>query len=275
VLRCEELAAQLKTPGALTDASSCHVIRAQLSGDPDVMYADAIALREHSLGNADQTNAGSTMAMTFLLGAFMRGTLDGILEAISANARKRADQPMDRAVEAWALALIGHRDRARSLLAGFDDGGASGAFLVGVWAMLAETAARCGDVEASRTLVELLAPCRDQFATTLTNPIYAVAHATGVAKMCLGELDAAVADLEHAVSIHERMRAPFHIAYSQTALADALARRATETISIVRARLQAARSTSPMSVGTATSFETQARYSSGCPDKARSTSAAG
>jgi hypothetical protein len=192
------------------------------------MEADAIAGMEHSLGSANRRNAGAVAAMTFLLGAFMRGNLDGILEAISTNARERAYEPMSRAVEAWALAVIGHPDQAGALLAGFDDGGAFGAHLVGVWAILAETAARCDDVEASRTLVELLAPCRDQFATTLTNPIYAVAHATGVAQVSLGELDAAVADLEHAVSIHERMGAPFHIAYSQTALADALARRRTD-----------------------------------------------
>jgi len=36
-----------------------------------------------------------------------------------------------------------------------------------------------------------------------------------------------VADLELAVTIHERMCGPFHSAYSQTALADTLARRAT------------------------------------------------
>ena len=39
--------------------------------------------------------------------------------------------------------------------------------------------------------------------------------------------DEALADLEHALALHEKMRSPFHIAYTQTALADALARRGT------------------------------------------------
>jgi hypothetical protein len=111
------------------------------------------------------------------------------------------------------------------LLHGFDDSGAYGLQLVAVWTLLAEAAARCGDRESGRALIGQLGPCRDQFATTISNPIYAVAHATGVANACLGDLDNAVRDLEHAVSIHERMRAPFHIAYSEAALADTLSRR--------------------------------------------------
>jgi tetratricopeptide (TPR) repeat protein len=165
--------------------------------------------------------------MTFCLGAFMRGNFDGILEVISNNARQRAAQPINRAIEAWALAVMGRHDEARALLADFDDGGAYGIHLVAVWTILAEAAARCGDVDTSRTLIDLLAPCRDQFASTISNPIYAVAHATGVAKACVGELDEAVADLQHALALHEKMRSPFHIAYTQTALADALARRGT------------------------------------------------
>jgi hypothetical protein len=111
------------------------------------------------------------------------------------------------------------------LLHGFDDSGAHGIQLVALWTLLAEAAARSGDAESSRVLIEQLRPCRDQFATTISNPIYAVAHATGIAHACLGDLDNAVRDVEHAISIHERMRAPFHIAYSEAALADILARR--------------------------------------------------
>jgi hypothetical protein len=98
--------------------------------------------------------------------------------------------------------------------------------VVAVQTLRPAAAARCGHDQTTRTLIGLLAPCRDQIATSLQSPIYAVAHATGIARACVGDLDGAIDDLEHAIAIHERWRAPFHTAYSRTALASVLTRRA-------------------------------------------------
>jgi hypothetical protein len=164
--------------------------------------------------------------MAFVLGAFMRGTLDQLLDAIAASARERSDQPIYPAVHAWALAVSGHPGQAAALGTPPDVWRGSSVLVVAVRTLRAEAAARCGDEQACRALIGLLAPCGDQIATTLQNPIYAVAHAIGIARACVGDLDGAVADLEHAIAIHERWRAPFHTAYSRTALASVLTQRA-------------------------------------------------
>jgi hypothetical protein len=122
--------------------------------------------------------------------------------------------------------VSGHPGEAAALVTQLDVWRNSSSLVVAVRTLRAEAAARCGDEQTSRTLIGLLAPCRDQIATSLQSPIYAVAHATGIARACVGDLDGAIDDLEHAIAIHERWRAPFHTAYSRTALASVLTRRA-------------------------------------------------
>jgi hypothetical protein len=225
--RCIELAAQLQTPHSLASAALCAVQRAHFDGDPDALEAAAMRNREVHIANAERAGSSAGARMAFVLGAFMRGTLDQILDAIAASARDRPDQPIYPAVHAWALAVSGHSGQAAALGTPPDVWRDTSSLVVAVRTLRAETAARCGDAQTSRTLIGLLAPCRNQIANTLANPIYAVAHATGVARSCVGDLDGAIDDLEHAIAIHERWRAPFHTAYSRTALADVLTRRAT------------------------------------------------
>jgi class 3 adenylate cyclase len=225
--RCIELASQLRTPHSLASAAMCAVQRAHFDGDPDALEAAAMRYREVHIAIAARPGSSAGARMAFVLGAFIRGTLDQILDAIAASARHRPDQPIYPAVHAWALAVSGHPGQAAALGTPPDVWRDTSSLVVAVRMLRAETAARCGDAQTSRTLIGLLAPCRNQIATTLTNPIYAVAHATGIARACVGDLDGAVADLEHAIAIHERWRAPFHTAYSRTALADVLTRRAT------------------------------------------------
>jgi class 3 adenylate cyclase len=225
--RCIELAAQLQTPRALASAAMCDVQRAHFDGDPDALDAAAMRTLELRVAIADRTNTAASTGMTFVLGAWMRGTLDQLLEAIAASARDPRAGPINSALHAWALAMSGHPGEAAALGTAPDVWRNSSSLVVAVRTLRAEAAARCGDAQACRTLIGLLAPCRDQIATTLQSPIYAVAHATGVARACVGDVDGAVADLEHAIAIHERWRAPFHTAYSRTALADVLTQRAT------------------------------------------------
>lgn len=224
--RCSEIASRLGTPEALAHASVVPLLLANLDGEPDRVEAAALARYERHVAAGDHTGPGAVTAMSFVISAFMRGTLDDLLDALAANARKRADQPNNAAAHVWALAVTEHIDEARPLLPHEDDERLTSGFLATAsWAFLAEAAARCNEPVAALAHLDLLRPCRDQIAGIRGVFFYAVAHATGLAHACLGDLDAAIADIEHAIAIHERMRAPFHTAYSQTALADVLSRR--------------------------------------------------
>jgi len=86
-------------------------------------------------------------------------------------------------------------------------------------ALWADGAARCGHLPAAARLYELLSPWHAQFATTYITITGSVAHYLGLLAHALDRYDEANQWFAEALACHERMQAPYFVAFTQTAWA--------------------------------------------------------
>ena len=128
-------------------------------------------------------------------------------------AERFATIPGWRCVLAWLLAETGRADEAREMLDGFAADDFRGLPLDGIWlgavAYLAETAAVLGDATHAAALHDLLEPYADRnvaigWASTCAG---SASRHLGLLADLLGHRDEAIARLETALAMNERMRA--------------------------------------------------------------------
>jgi hypothetical protein len=116
---------------------------------------------------------------------------------------------------AWASAEGGDLDTAQRLV---DKARGNGFDLpydmvwLGGTSLWADTAAQLGDAASAGQLYRRLAPWHDQTVFTGIVDFGAVAQYLGQLAVVLSHIDAAVIHFAEALEIHQRLRAPFHIA---------------------------------------------------------------
>lgn len=202
---------------------------ASLDGDPDRMDECANRYLAATAGTAWEPAAIVTWGAWTIEAAHQRGQLGPLLDVIEDSVRTQPGLPVYRAVFAWALAHEGQVERAAELVTaewsatGFDLlYNAQWLFAQSVWALNAHIV---GDAESAALLLARLEPHTDVLASTRATVSCAVAFYAGLARSTVGDLDTAVAHLEHAGNLHRRVRSPFLTAQSDQALGTVLAKR--------------------------------------------------
>jgi tetratricopeptide (TPR) repeat protein len=161
---------------------------------------------------------------------------------VRAHAERFRPIPGWRSVLAHVQAETGNTEAAKATLDAFAADGFRALPLDGIWlgaiGYLAETAARIGDPTHAGALYELLEPYADRnvavgWATTCMG---SASRHLGLLAALLGRSDEAIAHLEAALEMNQRMRARPWVAHTQVALAslrperaDALLAEAAET----------------------------------------------
>ncbi len=175
------------------------------------------------------TNTGNATLLLSLMYRRERGRLERLEGPVRAYAERFATIPGWRTVLAWLLAETGRSDEARDIVDSFAADGFRGLPLDGIWlgavAYLAETAATLEDPTHAAALHELLEPYADRnvaigWASTCAG---SASRHLGLLADLLGRRDEAVARLEFALAMNERMRARPWVVHAQVDLARVLA----------------------------------------------------
>jgi DNA-binding SARP family transcriptional activator len=175
------------------------------------------------------TNTGNATLLLSLMYRRERGRLERLEAPVRAYAERFATIPGWRTVLAWLLAETGRPDEAREILESFAADGFRSLPLDGIWlgavAYLAETAATLEDPTHAAALHELLEPYADRnvaigWASTCAG---SASRHLGLLADLLGKRDEAVARLEFALAMNERMRARPWVVHAQVDLARVLA----------------------------------------------------
>ena len=175
------------------------------------------------------TNTGNATLLLSLMYRRERGRLDRLEGPVRAYAERFATIPGWRTVLAWLLAETGRPDEAREILDSFAANDFRSLPLDGIWlgavAYLAETAATLEDPTHAAALHELLEPYADRnvaigWASTCAG---SASRHLGLLADLLGKRDEAVARLEFALAMNERMRARPWVVHAQVDLARVLA----------------------------------------------------
>jgi hypothetical protein len=152
---------------------------------------------------------------------WMQGRLDEILPVIIEGTAAYPGIEVYRAGLAFALARLGRLEEASAAIAPFADRDFE-LFADANWLMshvlLAEASARIGNPHAINILRTRLAPFHDQFAISHSTVVGAVAHSLGLLAAAAGDQRAARDHLEEALSIHERLEAPYFVTATEAAL---------------------------------------------------------
>ena len=175
------------------------------------------------------TNTGNATLLLSLMYRRERGRLERLEGPVRAYAERFATIPGWRTVLAWLLAETGRPDEAREILESFAADDFRSLPLDGIWlgavAYLAETAATLEDPTHAAALHELLEPYADRnvaigWASTCAG---SASRHLGLLADLLGKRDEAVARLEFALAMNERMRARPWVVHAQVDLARVLA----------------------------------------------------
>ncbi len=145
------------------------------------------------------------------------GELDSLLTQAAAD---NPGIPAIHAPEALAYLESGHPERSRPLL---EHACETDLPLDVTWlttmTLWAEVAAQLGDTAAAEILYERLRPWHDRVASITTIFCFgAVAYALGQLDALLGRTDRAVSHLDVAMTIHERLGAPYFVSATKLAL---------------------------------------------------------
>ena len=197
--------------------------------DGDLDAAEQTATEALTLG----TSAGQPDAVTFygaqLIGLrWMQGRLHEMVPLIEQAAHDNPGLQAFRAGLVWAKSYDDpHNEVARLLDAEVTADFpmfADATWLVAhvIWA---EAAANRGHRSAATALYQRLLPWHDQFATTHITVLGGVAHYLGRLAHTLDRHDEAERWFDQALALHERMEAPYFVAWTQTAWAALLADR--------------------------------------------------
>lgn len=235
----ESTVAGIEAPIYRHIADNHRVFVAQLDGDPDAADQAATEYWESSAEGAThmllpgQEGAGPDPGVVVWTGTlvathWMRGLLGNLLPVIEVYIVEQPDYPIYRPVLAWILAREGQTDRALEVLAEWRDRD-FGLRHDSTWLLAnviwAEAAFRTGDVISAERLCERLEAHPDLLANSRASLAPICAHAAALVRAVTGDLDVAVAHLEHAVDVHQQLRAPYFVAYSKATLAEILRRR--------------------------------------------------
>ena len=161
---------------------------------------------------------------------FEQGRLSELEEAIEAEAQRSTGIPAFWGALALARAEAGKPDGARAAIAvmAADDFGAlayDSNWLVGM-CLFADACGLIEDQDTAAVLEPLLAPWSGQVAFNSATAWGSVARHVGVLNRVLGRHDVAVAHLERAAELHERIGAPVWLARTRLDLGQALLERA-------------------------------------------------
>lgn len=208
---------------------SLREIEVALDGDPLGLANAANAHLTLTAGTAWEPAAAALWSAKMVTAAHQRGDLAPLLPAIDATIRDNPGLPIYRSVMAWALATECQFDAAAELVAterattGFD------LLFNNAWlnaqALWAFAAHATDDADSAELLLPRLEPHTHLMATNRATVECSIAFYAGLARSTTGDLDTAVAHLEHAGDLHRRVRSPFFTAMSDRALSSVLALR--------------------------------------------------
>jgi tetratricopeptide (TPR) repeat protein len=215
----------------LSDALYVHLYRAMrlmFAGDFD--QAQGEGNEAARVGDRVQdTNTGNATLLLSLMYRRERGGLERLEGPVRFYVERFGTIPGWRCVLAWLLAETGRPDEAREILDAFAADDFRGLPLDGIWlgavAYLAETAAVLGDGSHAAKLHDLLEPYADRnvaigWASTCAG---SASRYLGLLADLLGRRDEAIARLETALAMNERMRARPWVVHTQLDLARVLA----------------------------------------------------
>ena len=197
-------------------------------GDLDRMDAAIAAYLDVGISGGSEQDTITQWSVMMLFTGWVRGELGGMIPAIEAECEAQPLLTGYTAVLAWAQAHDGRLTEATKLLqeARRDRFAIPRDFLwLSTQCLWVEAAARVGDAATAQILAPRIEPWGDLMASSHASATGIVWHYAGRARSTLGEHDLAVAHLEQAVNAHRGMRAPFFLAMSEVALAEALAAR--------------------------------------------------
>lgn len=225
--------AAVRTGLALHRMHAAHLggLRTNLDGDPAEIETMANAFLQAAIDAGYEADGFVHWNSMVVLPACMRGELGPLLPFIEQSMEADVTFPVYRSVLAWACANVGELHRARTLLAegrarGFDEPEDYLWLLAnGAWA---ETAYRTGEPENVDVLCARLEPRRRLMTSSHASLNMISSHYAGLARAVLGDLDLAVSHLDEALDRHRQLRAPFHVACTEVALAEVLASRGTD-----------------------------------------------
>jgi predicted ATPase/class 3 adenylate cyclase len=206
---------------AAYDRTSQALIRGRLA-DAERWAAEAYRIGEEG---------GEPEAATFYGGQLVniryeQGRLTELEDAIEAEAQRSTGIPAFWGALALARAEAGNHEGARAAIAVMAPAGFTGLaydsnWLVGM-VLFADACGLVGDTEAAAALERRLAPWAGQVAFNSATAWGSVARHVGVLNRVLGRHDAAVAHLERAADLHERIGAPLWLARTRLDLGQAL-----------------------------------------------------
>jgi tetratricopeptide (TPR) repeat protein len=198
-----------------------------LQGDLDAV--EQTATEALTLGTeAGQSDAVTIYGAQLLSLRWMQGRLHEMIPLIEQAEHDNPGLPAFRAALVWAKSFDDPHGEVRQLL----DTEVTNDFPMSAdstWltahVLWADAAAHSGHQAAATALYQRLLPWHDQFATSQLTLEGSVAHYLGLLAHTLDRHDEADQWFAEALALHERMEAPFFVAWTQTAWAALLADR--------------------------------------------------
>lgn len=222
----EELVERLTVPFYRWQTAS---IRSMYHATTDLDRADAASAEVLAIG-AELWPEDSLLlwASIALNTAWGRGRLDEYVSMVDDSVRDNPGLPVFRAVRAWCYAWAGRTDEARAFLdEGREDGFGTDRnqlmlLTLGLWS---EAAWLTGDASSAARLVARLEPWKGALTSSHASVGQAVDHYCGLARLTMGDLDAAVGHFEDALRFYRRTGSALLPASTEAALAGALVAR--------------------------------------------------
>jgi hypothetical protein len=236
---------------AMRDHGSVAAEEARRIGSPLLTWEDMQHRAASEILAGDLAAAERTAAAAFELGTslgqadafvifggqlhvirWMQGRLDEILPIIEDGTAANPGIEVFRAGLSFVLARLGRLDEATVAMAPFADRDFE-LFADANWLMsnvlVADAAARIGSAPAIDRYRNRLAPFRDQFVISHSTVVGAVAHYLGLLAAAAGDQRAARDYLEQALSMHERLEAPYFVTETEAVLGAVLGRSRSDT----------------------------------------------
>lgn len=213
---CESLVTDLSQPALQWSLTLSRGVRTLHAGD--AVDAERLAGEALKLGtDSGQPDAASVNAAQMLFIRWHQGRLGEVVPIIEQFRTVHSNETLAAGL-AVAYAETSAPDAANKLLAEGRGTGFGASFdyvffmVMSYWAV---AAAEVGDVDSAAVLYDQLLPWQDRVGFTGVAMTGAVAHYLGRLASVLGQHEPAVAHFTKALSIHERLRAPFFIASTQ------------------------------------------------------------
>lgn len=212
----KNLVARISQPALLWSLTCFQVVRALHAGD--AVEAERLADEALKIGtDSGQPDAASVKAAQQIFICWHRGRLHEAVPLFTHFRLADANETL-RSGLALAYAETGDLDGARQLLADARRSGFGAAYdyvFLMVLSCWAAVAAEIGDVDSGAVLYDQLRPCKGKVGFTGVAMTGAVDHYLGRLANLLGRRGDASVHFGKALSIHERIRAPFFIAQTQ------------------------------------------------------------